>query len=246
MKNEHPYRFEPRRGAPWSYLVRRIVHEADGLAKVSDQRRASYASDIVFGTASEFGFDFLRARLHNEFELETALPGEQGPAGTMQRGFYAAVVDEADSVLIDEATTPLIIGVDVTAPDSMRALYQWANQVSSELIEFDDYQLDPRKLQANLTEKPLQGSRCDALLQRDRFGVFSLQARKQSANVNEQQHPTFGTSETIRATSEKLAKQFPQLCDILDRHETVFRGFSVKQNEHGGSFLFHLAVNVNK
>jgi hypothetical protein len=95
-------------------------------------------------------------------------------------------------------------------------------------------------------EKPLQGSRCDSLLQSDRFGVFSLHAGKQPANVNEQQQPTFGTSETVRETSEKLAEQFAQLCDIIDRHEAAFRGFVVKQITHGGSFHFCLAVNVNK
>jgi hypothetical protein len=78
------------------------------------------------------------------------------------------------------------------------------------------------------------------------YGVFSLHAGKQPANVNEQQQPTFGTRETIRETNEKLAKQFAQLYDIIDRHQAAFRGFVVKQITHGGSFLFGLAVNVNK
>jgi hypothetical protein len=84
------------------------------------------------------------------------------------------------------------------------------------------------------------------LIQGDRFGVLSLDAREQSTNVDEQEQPTFDTGKTIRKTNEKLAKQFPQQCDILDGHETTFRGFVVKQYAHGGSFLFGLQVNGDK
>jgi len=47
-------------------------------------------------------------------------------------------------------------------------------------------------------------------------------------------------------TGEKLTEQFAQLCDIIDRHGTAFRGFVVKQSTHGGSFLFRLVVNIAK
>lgn len=95
-------------------------------------------------------------------------------------------------------------------------------------------------------EKTLQGPRRNALQQGHRFGVLSLHAREQSSNINEQQSTAFGASEAVMKTGEKLTKQFTQLCDILDRHETAFRGFVVKQSTHGGSFLFRLAVNVTK
>jgi preprotein translocase subunit SecA len=63
-----------------------------------DERKAIYASDIVYGTASEFGFDYLR---DNSMAMNA---NEQ-----VQRGFYFALIDEVDSILIDEARTPLII-----------------------------------------------------------------------------------------------------------------------------------------
>jgi len=69
-----------------------IVHDLDDR-----QRREAYASDITYGTNNEFGFDYLRDNM--KFEL-----GE-----TVQRGHYYCIVDEVDSILIDEARTPLII-----------------------------------------------------------------------------------------------------------------------------------------
>ncbi len=69
-----------------------IVHDLDDA-----QRRAAYASDITYGTNNEFGFDYLRDNM--KFEL----------GDCVQRGHYFAIVDEVDSILIDEARTPLII-----------------------------------------------------------------------------------------------------------------------------------------
>ena len=69
-----------------------IVHDLDDA-----QRRAAYGSDITYGTNNEFGFDYLRDNM--KFEL----------GDCVQRGHYFAIVDEVDSILIDEARTPLII-----------------------------------------------------------------------------------------------------------------------------------------
>ncbi len=69
-----------------------IVHDLD-----DQQRREAYASDITYGTNNEFGFDYLRDNM--KFEL----------ADQVQRGHYYCIVDEVDSILIDEARTPLII-----------------------------------------------------------------------------------------------------------------------------------------
>ena len=69
-----------------------IVHDLD-----DGQRRAAYASDITYGTNNEFGFDYLRDNM--KFEI----------ADCVQRGNHFAIVDEVDSILIDEARTPLII-----------------------------------------------------------------------------------------------------------------------------------------
>ncbi len=69
-----------------------IVHDLDDR-----ERRAAYAADITYGTNNEFGFDYLRDNM--KFELSELV----------QRGHYMAIVDEVDSILIDEARTPLII-----------------------------------------------------------------------------------------------------------------------------------------
>jgi preprotein translocase subunit SecA len=69
-----------------------IVHDLS-----DEQRRPAYAADITYGTNNEFGFDYLRDNM--KFELKDCV----------QRGHYYAIVDEVDSILIDEARTPLII-----------------------------------------------------------------------------------------------------------------------------------------
>ncbi len=69
-----------------------IVHDLS-----DDERRAAYGADITYGTNNEFGFDYLRDNM--KFEIKDCV----------QRGHYYAIVDEVDSILIDEARTPLII-----------------------------------------------------------------------------------------------------------------------------------------
>ena len=89
-----------RRDSEWMGRIHRslglsvgnIVHDLD-----EQQRREAYASDITYGTNNEFGFDYLRDNM--KFRLEDCV----------QRGFNFAIVDEVDSILIDEARTPLII-----------------------------------------------------------------------------------------------------------------------------------------
>ena len=69
-----------------------IVHDLD-----DDERRAAYGSDVTYGTNNEFGFDYLRDNMKFDF------------ADYVQRPHHYAIVDEVDSILIDEARTPLII-----------------------------------------------------------------------------------------------------------------------------------------
>jgi len=82
----------------------------------SKERRANYACDITYGTNNEFGFDYLRDNMAIRFE------------DVVQRGFFYALVDEVDSVLIDEARTPLIIsgpvGVSTHKYEEMKPLVQ--------------------------------------------------------------------------------------------------------------------------
>ncbi|MGD9855446.1 MAG: translocase [Planctomycetaceae bacterium] len=120
-------------------------------------RRAAYACDITYGTASEVGFDFLRDRLRTgasatsetRRELFHRDSAEEAP---VQRGQYFALVDEADSILIDEARTPLIIGLQLPNRPAMVSLYRWANQVAPQLERSIDFLYDEKRRSAFLTE----------------------------------------------------------------------------------------------
>ncbi len=101
------------------------------------ERQEAYNSDITYGTNNEFGFDYLRDNM--KFELSTCV----------QRGHYYAIVDEVDSILIDEARTPLIIS---GGADETTSKYYEANEVIPKLIPETDYQVDEKQHRATLTE----------------------------------------------------------------------------------------------
>ena len=127
----------------------------------SDKRRSAYACDITYGTAKEFGFDFLRDRLLlRRMGRQTAdFLGEgsserwdQSGEQPVQRGAYFALVDEADSVLIDEARTPLIIGsLGDKAREQVVATYQWAAEHAPKFEEDEHYDYDHDDKKAELT-----------------------------------------------------------------------------------------------
>ncbi|MGI8662915.1 MAG: preprotein translocase subunit SecA [Acidimicrobiales bacterium] len=96
----------------------------------SDHKRAQYAAEITYGTNNEFGFDYLRDNM--------ALTAEQ----KTQRGHVFAIVDEVDSILIDEARTPLIISG--RAADAAKLYYRFASIVRG-LRRDDDYEVDEEK-----------------------------------------------------------------------------------------------------
>ncbi len=120
-------------------------------------RRKAYACDVTYGTASEIGFDFLRDRLRTgasatsekRREMFHTDSAEEAP---VQRGQYFALVDEADSILIDEARTPLIIGLQLPNRPAMVSLYRWANQVVGQLERSVDFLYDEKRRSAFLTE----------------------------------------------------------------------------------------------
>ena len=126
------------------------------------QRRKSYAADITYGTAKEFGFDFLRDRLvlrrlkQERLEFLDTLGGSGGsnaPAGErpVQRDPYFALVDEADSILIDEARTPLIISaIGDEHEESIRASYAWSASVANQFNEDEHYEYDHEKKKVEL------------------------------------------------------------------------------------------------
>lgn len=103
-------------------------------------RKEAYAADITYGTNNEFGFDYLRDNMVNEVEL------------LRQRELNFAIVDEVDSILIDEARTPLIISAPAAEnPDSY---YQFA-RVAAKLTQ-DDYVLDEKRRSVALSDKGVE------------------------------------------------------------------------------------------
>ncbi len=103
-----------------------------------DQRRAAYAADITYGTNNEFGFDYLRDNM--KYRLEDMV----------QRPFYYAIVDEVDSILIDEARTPLIIS---GPSDEPTALYATVDAIVVQLVKQDGvFDKDEKAKSVTLTE----------------------------------------------------------------------------------------------
>lgn len=100
-------------------------------------RREAYAADITYGTNNEFGFDYLRDNMAPSL------------AQKVQRGLNYAVVDEVDSILIDEARTPLIISAPAQEPEEL--YYRFAELVTR-LVEKEDYQVDEKLRASSITE----------------------------------------------------------------------------------------------
>jgi len=121
-----------------------------------EARRPAYACDITYGTASQVGFDFLRDRLKRGADPDGHLPRTRmmGPAGEapVQRGLHFALVDEIDSILIDEAKTPLIIGIEDKDRPAIESLYRWADHCARGFLINEDFLIDPRTRQIDLTE----------------------------------------------------------------------------------------------
>jgi preprotein translocase subunit SecA len=139
-----------RRDAEWMSALYRalglsvgvIVHDLDDA-----QRRAAYGADITYGTNNEFGFDYLRDNM--KYDL----------AQCVQRGHHFAIVDEVDSILIDEARTPLIIsGPSEESTDK----YFKIDKIIPKLIQDIDYTIDEKHKTATLTEEGF--SKCERLL----------------------------------------------------------------------------------
>ncbi|HEY6267746.1 MAG TPA: preprotein translocase subunit SecA [Candidatus Acidoferrum sp.] len=119
-----------------------IVHDLD-----DEQRRAAYGADLTYGTNNEFGFDYLRDNM--KYDL----------AQCVQRGHQFAIVDEVDSILIDEARTPLIIsGPSEESTDK----YAKIDKIIPKLIQDIDYTLDEKHRTATLTEEGF--AKCERLL----------------------------------------------------------------------------------
>lgn len=103
-------------------------------------RKEAYQADITYGTNNEFGFDYLRDNMVNEIGM------------VRQRELYFAIVDEVDSILIDEARTPLIISAP--AAENPEAYYQYS-RIAAQLVP-EDYILDEKRRSVSLSDKGVE------------------------------------------------------------------------------------------
>jgi preprotein translocase subunit SecA len=129
-----------QRDAEWMSAVYGFLRMTTGIVVPGvgdEERRASYAADITYGTNNEFGFDYLRDNM--KFHREEMV----------QRSFAYAIVDEVDSILVDEARTPLIISGPT---EDKSELYVTIDEVISGLEE-GDYEKDEKGRSVSLTEE---------------------------------------------------------------------------------------------
>lgn len=126
-----------------------------------DEKRAAYLADITYGTGYDFGFDYLRDQLAlvkqasggPTLRLRNHLLGLDHPdAETVQRPLACAIVDEIDSVLIDEAASPLVIAQAAAGGAVRPVAYEAARKAALALGEDEGYLLDPGGRNARLTE----------------------------------------------------------------------------------------------
>jgi preprotein translocase subunit SecA len=129
-----------RRDSEWMGVIYEFLGMDVGLIQAQmdpRQKRAAYATDVTFGTNNEFGFDYLRDNMVVDV------------SDMVQRGHHFAIVDEVDSILVDEARTPLIISG--AASESVKWYKQFA-QVAKKLARDRDYEVDEKSRTIAVTE----------------------------------------------------------------------------------------------
>ena len=151
------------RDAEWMSPIYKMLGMTVGCIQTGMQdgaRRQAYACDITYGTSKEFGFDFLRDELKrlqlgdtSRKSFEQAFLGRGAKAESempVQRTHHFAIVDEADSILIDEARTPLIIGANNQPTQEEAAAYYGADELAATLVRIKDFKYDPAERKAEL------------------------------------------------------------------------------------------------
>src|SRR5579871_5292518 len=129
-----------RRDAAWMGPIYRLLGMSVGVIVHDlndDERRAAYGCDLTYGTNNEFGFDYLRDNM--KFDLKDYV----------QRPHHYAIVDEVDSILIDEARTPLIIS---GSSNETTDKYMRVDKVIPNLIDKEDYEIDEKRRQVTPTD----------------------------------------------------------------------------------------------
>jgi preprotein translocase subunit SecA len=146
-----------RRDAEWMEPIYKALGLSVGIVESEmdfDARRAAYACDVTYGTAKEFGFDFLKDRLMNReiaegrADLGAMLTGRAASTTSqlLQRPYWFALVDEADNVLIDEARTPLIIASPPGETQAVQeAIFRFAATAADSLERDEDFEADVQK-----------------------------------------------------------------------------------------------------
>lgn len=139
-----------KRDAEWMGPIYRFLGLTVGYITSgmdNEERKKAYLCDITYGTNSEFGFDYLRDNM--KYSLEDMV----------QRGHYYAIIDEVDSILIDEARTPLIIsGPSEESTD----LYYYVDEIVRKLKKDIHFTVDEKSKSAHLTEEGI--AECERLL----------------------------------------------------------------------------------
>lgn len=161
-------------------------------------RQESYKADITYGTNNEFGFDYLRDNMVHK------------ASDKVQRGHYYAIVDEVDSILIDEARTPLIISAPDSEPTSKYVEY--AGLVKT-LTKGTDYDVDEKLKTATLTD----------------YGIRRLEQRLDVKNLYEESYDTVHHVEQAL----KAATLFER-----DRDYVVKEGEVIIVDEHTGRMMY--------
>jgi len=161
-------------------------------------RQESYLADVTYGTNNEFGFDYLRDNMVMRLEDK------------VQRGHYFAIVDEVDSILIDEARTPLIISAPDTGDTSK---YQQYAQLVTTLIKDTDYDVDEKLKTATLTD----------------YGIRRLEQRLHVKNLYEENYQTVHHVEQALKATSLFTK---------DKDYVVKDGEVIIVDEHTGRLMY--------
>jgi preprotein translocase subunit SecA len=130
-----------KRDSEWMGQIYRFLGLSVGLIQAQmspDERQPAYAADVTYGTNNEFGFDYLRDNMVTSIE------------NVVQRGHHFAIVDEVDSILIDEARTPLIIS---GAVQESTKWYQTFARISPRMTRDVHYEVDEKKRTIAVSEE---------------------------------------------------------------------------------------------
>ena len=156
-----------QRDADWTSRIYTALGLTVGVLQqkmTDDDRKIAYAAAITYGTASEFGFDFLRDRLKTKSGAGQNVPFWSAWSNTgqdfkpldpkVQRGHHFGLVDEADNIFVDEARTPLVISIGgrQIAPPEQQIVYKWADKLAKDMIRDHHFYLDEKKHKVELSE----------------------------------------------------------------------------------------------